>query len=313
LDIRELISFYHTARLSSVSQAARFLELGQPTVTAHLQRLEQDIGADLFDRNRRPIVLTPQGTKLFELARPLVSSMEKGLESLNNQMTDAGELGSFSIGSYPDLALHYLPPVLQEYRSRYPEARIKVVTSPYRVLMRLLEAGDVDMAVVHAPEEEVKDVSFVHLFDAPFNLLAPIGHPILDSPRLSLETISDWPLILLSEHSYTRRYFEKAMSEKGLQCLVGLEMDNSELVRRYVEIGMGIAVTTTDLSAPGHEDTSKLRILDLSHLLPSVEIGVAVKTRRDVSAPAWEFIADLKAAAVGAQLLPAELSRTARY
>ena len=79
LDIRELISFYHTARLSSVSQAARFLELGQPTVTAHLQRLEQDIGADLFDRTRRPIKLTPQGSKLFELARPLVSSMEQGL------------------------------------------------------------------------------------------------------------------------------------------------------------------------------------------------------------------------------------------
>ena len=61
LDIRELISFYHTARLSRVSQAARFLELGQPTVTAHLQRLEQDIGSDLFDRNRSPIKLTPQG------------------------------------------------------------------------------------------------------------------------------------------------------------------------------------------------------------------------------------------------------------
>ena len=227
-------------------------------------------------------------------------------------MTDAGQLGSFSIGSYPDLALHYLPPVLQEYRSRYPEARIKVVTSPYQVLMRLLEAGDVDMALVHAPEEEVREVSFVHLFDAPFNLLAPIGHPILDSPRLNLETIADWPLILLSQHSYTRRYFEKAMSEKGLQCLVGLEMDNSELVRKYVEIGMGIAVTTTELFAPNHEDSSRLRILELSHLLPSVEIGVAVKARRDLSAAAWEFIADLKAAAVGAQQPSAKLSRAAK-
>jgi len=57
--------------------------------------------------------------------------MEQGLESLNNQMTDEVQLGSFNIGSYPDLALYYLPPVLQEYRSRYPEARIKVVASPY--------------------------------------------------------------------------------------------------------------------------------------------------------------------------------------
>ena len=309
MDIRELISFYHTARLSSVSQAARFLELGQ---TAHLQRLEQDIGADLFDRNRRPIVLTPQGSKLFELASPLVSSMEQGLESLNNQMNDAGQLGSFSIGSYPDLALHYLPPVLQEYRSRYPEARIKVVTSPYQVLMRLLEAGDVDMALVHAPEDAVREVSFVHLFDAPFNLLAPIGHPILDSPGLSLEMIADWPLILLSQDSYTRRCFEKAMSEKGLQCQVGLEMDNSELVRKYVGIGMGIAVTTTELFGPIHEDGSRLRILELSHLLPSVQIGVAVKARRDLSAGAWEFIADLEAAAVGAQPLSAKLSRAAK-
>ncbi|MEE8465824.1 MAG: LysR family transcriptional regulator [Dehalococcoidia bacterium] len=313
MDIRELISFYHTARLSSVSQAARFLELGQPTVTAHLQRLEQDIGEDLFDRNRRPIKLTPQGSKLFELARPLVSSMEKGLESLNNQMTDAGQLGSFSIGSYPNLALHYLPPVLQEYRARYPEASIKVVTSPYQVLMRLLDAGDVDMALVHAPEEEVKDVVFVHLFDAPFCLLAPIGHPILDSPELSLEKIADWPLILLSQHSYTRRYFEMAMSEKGLQCQVGLEMDNSELVRKYVEIGMGIAVTTTESSMPNNEDSSRVRVLELSHLLPSVEIGVAVKARRDLSAAAWEFIADLKAAAAVAQPSSASPSRAVRF
>ena len=110
MDIRELISFYHTARLSSVSQAARVLELGQPTVTAHLQRLEQEIGSDLFDRNKRPIKLTSQGAKLFELSRHLVVSLEQGLTALNNQMSDEGHLGSFSIGSYPDLAQHYLPP-----------------------------------------------------------------------------------------------------------------------------------------------------------------------------------------------------------
>ena len=109
MDIRELINFYHTARPSSVSQAARLLDLG---VTAHLQRLEQDIRATLFDRNRRPIKLTPQGHKLYELTGPLVLSVERGLTSLNNSMSGSDQLGSFSIGSYPDLALHYLPPLL---------------------------------------------------------------------------------------------------------------------------------------------------------------------------------------------------------
>ena len=63
-------------------------------------------------------------------------------------------------------------------------------------------------------------------------------------------------------------------------------MDNSELVRKYVEIGMGIAVTITELFAPNHEDSSRLRVLDLCHLLPSVLIGVAVKTIRGLSAAA---------------------------
>lgn len=298
MDIRELISFYHTARLSSVSQAARLLNLGQPTVTAHLQRLEEDIGASLFDRNRRPIKLTPQGHKLFDLARPLVSSVERGLASLNGQMSGSDQLGSFSIGSYPDLALHYLPPVLQEYRSRYPEAHIKVVARPYQVLMNCLEAGEVDMALVHAPDEDVKDISFVHLFDAPFSLLAPIGHPLLNDPAISLESIAEWPLVLLSMESYTRRYFENVMHEKGLQLQVGLEMDHSELVRRYVEIGMGVAVTITGRFLSSQEGNPKFGMLDLSHIFPPVQIGVAVKASHELSAAAWEFIADLKAAAI---------------
>jgi DNA-binding transcriptional LysR family regulator len=280
-----------------VSQAARWLELGQPTVTAHLQRLEQNIGATLFDRKRRPIKLTPEGHKLFDLARQLVSSVESGLTSLNDQMSGSDQLGSFSIGSYPDLAFHYLPPVLQRYRSRYPDAHIKVVARPYQVLMNCLDAGEVDMALVHIPDEEAKYVSFVHLFDAPFSLLAPIGHPILDNPTLSLENIAEWPLVLLSQESYTRRYFENAMDEKGLQIQVALEMDHSELVRRYVEIGMGVAITITGMFLPDQEGTPKFGMLDLSHIFSPVQIGVAVKASHELSPAAWEFIADLKAAA----------------
>ena len=71
-------------------------------------------------------------------------------------MSGSDQLGSFSIGSYPDLAFHYLPPVLQRYRSRYPDAHIKVVARPYQVLMNCLDAGEVDMALVHIPDEEAK-------------------------------------------------------------------------------------------------------------------------------------------------------------
>ena len=210
-------------------------------------------------------------------------------------------MGSFSIGSYPDLALHYLPPVLSEYRSRYPDARIKVVARPYQVLMEALEAGEVVMALVHATDDEGKDISFVHLFDAPFNLLAPIGHPILDDPAISLETIAEWPLILLSLDSYARRYFENAVNEKGLRLQVGLEMDHSELVRRYVETGMGVA---HDRHAVRFRTKKQHQAWGArpEPYLSTGQIGLAVKASHERSAALWEFIEDLKAAAIGARM-----------
>ena len=167
--------------------------------------------------------------------------------------------------------------------------------------MEALEAGE-PYGLVHAPGDDRKGISFVHLFDAPFNLLAPIAHPILDDPAISLETIAEWPLILLSLDSYARRYFENAVNEKGLRLQVGLEMDHSELVRSYVEIGMGVAVTIAMLFDSEQESNIKLGALDLSHIFPPVQIGLAVKASHERFAASWEFIEDLKAAAIGARM-----------
>ena len=99
VELRELISFYHVARLRSVSKAARALELGQPTVTTHLRKLESEFGITLFDRIKRPIQLTSEGITLLELVTPVVTSVD----TLKTQMDYSERRGSFSIGAYPGL------------------------------------------------------------------------------------------------------------------------------------------------------------------------------------------------------------------
>lgn len=307
MDIRELISFYHAARLRSVSLAASYLDMGQPTVSTHLIRLEKEMGVQLFDRLRRPIRLTVEGNNLFESVGSMVRAVEQGLESLESQIGDPTRHSSFSIGAYPDLALNYLPPVLREYRGRYPEAHIKVAARPYEVLMDMLNAGDIDMAVVHAPEREKETLAFEKLFDAPFMLITPVGHPLLEEAEPSLESICRWPLILPSRHSYTRRYFEQALREQALKYQVAMEMEHSELVRRYVEIGMGVGFAVTQEFEPHYEDERKIGVVDLSHLFPPVQIGVATLTGKHLSRGAHEFIEDLQTAARKAQSDPARL------
>ena len=89
------------------------------------------------------------------------------------------------------------------------------------------------------------------------------------------------------------------MSGKGLQARVSLELEYSELVRRYVEIGMGVAITITYLFASNQDANSKSGVLNLNHIFPPVQIGVAVRENNNLSEATLEFITDLKSAVVG--------------
>ncbi len=76
MELREVTSFFHVAHLRSVSKAARKLELGQPTVTTHLRKLESEFGITLFDRIKRPIQLTSEGASFLGLITPIVESVD---------------------------------------------------------------------------------------------------------------------------------------------------------------------------------------------------------------------------------------------
>ena len=98
MEVRELISFYHVARMRSVSKAAEYLEIGQPTVTTHLQKIEKEFGVVLFDRIKRPIQMTSEGIRFYELTRPVVEGITEGMENLKTQMDYPEHRGSFIIG-----------------------------------------------------------------------------------------------------------------------------------------------------------------------------------------------------------------------
>ena len=111
MELREVTSFYHVAKLRSVSKAAKKLDLGQPTVTTHLRKLESEFSITLFDRIKRPIQLTSEGTGFLSLITPIVESVD----TLKIHMDYPDRKGAFVVGAYPDLALHHLPESIQAF------------------------------------------------------------------------------------------------------------------------------------------------------------------------------------------------------
>ncbi len=268
MELRELISFYHVARLRSVSKAARTLELGQPTVTSHLRKLESEFGITLFDRIKRPIRLTSEGITLLELVTPVVTSVD----ILKTQMDYSERRGSFSIGAYPDLVMHHLPHGIQTFRELYPDVRIRLMARSYNPLIQLVKSGEIDLGFCSPPPIDDPTLEFMELFEYNVVLMTPRNHSLLEVEEPTLQEIATWPLILSGPESLTRQKVEQALKAQGIACEVVLAMDDTESIKRYVETGMGVAVCA-DFTLH-QEDHDKLGVVRLNHIFDSSVIGV---------------------------------------
>ena len=268
MELRELISFYHVARVRSVSKAARTLELGQPTVTTHLRKLEDEFGITLFDRIKRPIQLTSEGITLLELVTPVVTSVD----ALKTQMDYAERRGSFVVGAYPDLVTHHLPSGIQKFRDDYPDVRIRLLARSYNPLIQLVRSGEIDLAFCSSPPPDDTSLEFKELFKYNTVLLTPPGHELLHDHSITLDEIANFPLILTAPESQLRQKVEQAFKSSALSPDVVLALDDTESMKRYVEIGMGIAIGS-DFTLHS-EDHNRFGVLRLDHLFPSSVIGV---------------------------------------
>ncbi len=268
MELRELISFYHVARLRSVSKTARSLELGQPTVTTHLRKLEDEFGITLFDRIKRPIQLTSEGVTLLELVTPVVEAVD----SLKTQMDYVERRGSFVVGAYPDLVLHHLPKTVQTFNAQFPSVRLRLLARPYLPLIQLVKSGEIDLALCSPPPPDEPSLEFTELFRYHVVLLTPPNHPLLDQRVVDLKDVAAWPMILPGPGSLTRQKVEQALKGNGINFDVILAMDDSESIKKYVEIGMGVAVANDFTLHPA--DHHRLGVVRLGHLFDSSEIGI---------------------------------------
>ena len=268
MELREIISFYHVARLRSVSKAARKLELGQPTVTTHLRKLEHEFALTLFDRIKRPIQLTSEGATFLELITPIVESVD----TLKTQMDYPERRGSFVVGAYPDLVMHHLPRPIRSFRERFPDVRLRLVARSYLGLIQLVKSGEVDLALCSPPPPDDPSLEFRKLFGYDVVMMTPLGHELLQKQPIQLQDAAPWPLILGAPESLTRRRVEQALKDQGVNYEVVLEMDNTELIKQYVEIGMGVAIGSDFTLHP--DDHDKLGVIRLAHIFSSSEIGI---------------------------------------
>ena len=287
MELRQLRSFCTAAKLRSISKAAEHLGIGQPTVTTHVQKLEEELGTVLFDRIKRPIRLTVAGARLAELATPLL----EGIDELVTTTSKAEKESPVRVASSHDFIPHTLLRVVKAFIDMHPHIHLRIRSGTRTEVMQMVTEGEVDMGIVAHPVRAM-DFDFQGLFAYERVLITPLGHPLLQVPLRSLEQIAQWPLILRGRGSYTRLLLEEEFRRRGLSYEIVVELDSMDIIKRYVALGMGISAGPRLAMDP--EDKDELGIVSLATLLPMEQAGIVTMRGKTLSTPAREFISVMR-------------------
>ena len=205
--------FCEVSKSQSFSKAAGALYMTQPAVSQAIMQLEAELGIRLFTRTPKGVVQTNEGKLLFEY----ISSAMNIISTGESKLAEIKELtaGELRIGVGDTISRYYLLPYLEKFHRQYPDIGLKVFNGTTIELCAMLKSGEVDLAVCNLP---VEDATFEITKCMDIHDIFVCGAEYRDraSRPLSLQEISELPLILLETKSNSRRYVEKYMLSKGV-------------------------------------------------------------------------------------------------
>lgn len=240
MDIRQLESLCKVAELGSFSLAAEALLLTQPTISAHINSLERTLGAKLFDRMGRKVVLTPTGKVLYRYARQILALREEAINALQDLSSLTGEVLTAS-STIPGEYL--LPRLLAAFNRKVSPLKVKVTITDSEGVLNLLLRGDVELGFVGMKRDEDR-LQFFPVYQDAVIIVAHRGHP-LAGKEVPWEDFKRTPLVMRERGSGTRRAFERGLKEAGYNpsgLTVGAEFGSSAAVKEAVKAGLGVGV-----------------------------------------------------------------------
>jgi DNA-binding transcriptional LysR family regulator len=286
--LQQLRGFCYAARASSISKAAVKMQLSQPSVSLQIKALEHQLGAQLFERRGPQIELTHDGQRLLELARPLVEALDR-LDENFAALRESGDRGTVNIAAGGSTIQYLLPPYVEQFTRECPQVDVRLHNVTGKAGLALLRDGEADFAV--GPMFEIPpDILFHPLVTYEPKLITRRDHPLANQGRVTLKDIAKYPLILPPKNLSTHNIVESVFAEHQLDHDVKLEVGGYDVIKRYVELGLGISIVMSHcLSGADH-----LHSVPLGRYFPKRTYGIVLRKGHTLPPAAERFVAMIR-------------------
>jgi DNA-binding transcriptional LysR family regulator len=246
IQLTHLQTLAAVARHGSFSRAARELRLTQPAVSMQVRQLENELGVALLERVGKRSYTTKAGELLLAHAGRAMQELERGLELV--QQLRGIVAGRIRLGTSASFSIYLLPSALRKFRARYPQTELVVVTGNAPEITRAVVANELDVGIVSLPVRERElAVTALHRDE-----LVAIGPPDRRWPRrrATATELAKEPLILFEQGATLRRVIDDWFQRGGAAPALPMELGNTEAIKKLVEAGLGLSVTSWFAAKP---------------------------------------------------------------
>jgi LysR family transcriptional regulator, low CO2-responsive transcriptional regulator len=236
MDFDQLETFLEVARLSSFSRAAERRFRTQPAISSQIRALEEEVGAKLLDRSGGKVAVTAAG-KVFQ------KYAEETLEQRRVVLIALAEMhrvprGEIVVSANEGTCLHILPEVFADFKRQYPSVAVSVKRLEHNKILEAIIDNSCDFGVVSMPVND-KRLTVVPIHRDELVVIAPPNHPLAAKASVTVAEVVEYPL-LLPKIGRTRDALEQLFHERRLKPTISMELDSSELLKRFVAVAVGV-------------------------------------------------------------------------
>lgn len=264
--------FYSVANHGNITKAAKELMISQPAISKSIKKLEEQLGGQLFVRTKRGVTLTLEGAEFYEY-------IKQAMEFINNAENKFSDLinletGTIRIGISTTLTKQFLIPYLEKFHKLHPKIDIQISTNLSSELFTKLKDGLLDLVILNLPYSKTNDIEIKEIKKVQDCFIVGREYEYLTKKKIPLGELVKFPLILQSQGSTTRKFFDNYTMKNNVVFQPVMNLSSYSLVVEFTRIGFGIGYATEEFIKNELSNKDLLK-LNVEPAIPSRSIGIA--------------------------------------
>jgi len=271
----------------NVSVAADALFTSQPGISKQIRQLEDELGVPIFIRQGKRLAALTAGGEV------IVATARRALQELNNLKRVGAEFksedtGALAIATTHTQARYVLPPVLKRFAERYPKVRLLLHQGNPAQVAEQTERADVDVGIATEALADYPGLVSLPCYTWNRCVLVPKGHPLGKVRPLTLEALARYPIVTYDFSFTGRSQINAAFAAKGIEPNVVLTALDSDVIKTYVEMGLGVGIIAQMAYDPARD--TQFDKLDAAHLFAASTTRLALRRGVYMRGFVYEFI-----------------------